>query len=137
VNQEEWGDSILCYNDPTNLPGDDIIDCSLYEPETILFVDWQEDRSYRTDAFGGNYPDINMNTTTLKLFFKQKRVEIEFGSSGSNASVSDDDSGIAGWNHLFTDNDIEQNTWMRVVVKSTQQPIFPLRAFSDIFYPVI
>lgn len=140
VNQEEWGDSILCSLTP--LEGSDeqnpeAIPCNLYEPETILFIDWQEDRSKRTDCFRGTTgdPNDNMNTTTLKLFFKQKRVEIEFGDSGSNASVSDDDSGIAGWNHLFTDNEIEENTWMRVVVKSTGEPVFPLRAFSDILYP--
>lgn len=130
VNQEEWGSPLLCY-DALLFPQS----CSLYEPETILFIDFQEDRSRRTDAFGGNYPDVNMNTTTLKLIFKQKRVELEFGPSGSNASVSDDDTGIAGWNHLFNDSDTEPDAWMRVVIKSTQNPIFPLRAFRDIFYP--
>jgi hypothetical protein len=138
VNQEEWGDSILCgYDDLTNTESDDRIDCTLYEPETILFIDFEEDRSRRTDAFGGNYSDINMNTTTLKLHFKQKRVEYEFGESGSDASVSDDDTGIAGWNHLFYDADSESGAWRRVVVKSTQTPIFQLRAFSDIMYPVL
>jgi hypothetical protein len=143
VNQEEWGQSILCsYEDITNTESDDRVDCTFYEPETILFIDFQEDRSKRTDAFGGNYSDINMNTTTLKLHFKQKRVE--FGASNSN-SVSDDDvagdddinPAIAGWNHLFNDSDSAASEWMRVVVKSTQEPIFRLRAFSDIMYPVL
>lgn len=138
VNQEEWGESILCnWNDITNSPSDDRIDCEYYEPETILFIDFQEDRSKRTDAFGGNIVDVNMNTTTLKLHFKQKRVEMEFGASGSDVSVSDDDTGIAGWNHLFYDSDTEPGAWRRVVVKADQTPIFKLRAFSDIMYPVL
>lgn len=138
VNQEEWGRSIICprYDGTVEPPGSTYIYDYLHEPETILFVDWQEDRSNRTDAFGDNLNAYNMNTTTLKLIFKQKRVELNLGPDNSQSvSASDDDTGIAGWNHMFTDNDIEVGAWRRVVVKSTQQPIFPLRAFSDILYP--
>ena len=132
VNAEEWGDVLRCSQEPTE---SDSVSCELYEPETILFVDWEEDRSKRTDAFDGNNDNVNMNTTTLKLHFKQKRVEMEFGASGSDVSVSDDDTGIAGWNHLWYDSDSEPGAWRRVVVKASQAPIFKTRAFSDIFYP--
>jgi hypothetical protein len=131
VNESAWGGLLFC--DYVAGTGDG---CSQYEPETILFVDWQEDRSKRTDAFGGmriGDQDDNRNTTTLKLFFKQKRI---FEAANTTNSRSDDDvDRVYGWNHLFLDRETGDDVWMRVLIETTGLPLFPLRAFSDIMYP--
>jgi hypothetical protein len=136
VNEQAWGDPLFCDYvglDGSGNPGEG---CSNYEPETILFVDWQEDRSKRTDAFGGmrigdQYD--NRNTTTLKLFFKQKRI---FEAANTTNSRSDDNvDRVYGWNHLFLDRETGDDVWMRVLIETTGLPLFPLRAFSDIMYP--
>ncbi len=137
VNDLAWGDVLSC--DRTPPEGSTSCPCTQYEPETILFVDWQEDRSKRTDAFGGmaNAVESNMNTTTLKLNFKQKRIEKPTTASYSDSDDCPDENDVVyGWNHLFLDREGSGNdAWMRVIVESTGEPIFPLKSFSDIFYP--
>lgn len=87
-------------------PGAVSDDCS-YEPETVMFMDWQEERSQRTRAFGP------MDTTTLTLRFKQKRIAVDTGEDGSIDF-------ICGWNHLLCDRETSTNLgspWQRVKVK--------------------
>ena len=84
-----------------------------------------------------NAVESNMNTTTLKLNFKQKRIEKPTSASYSDSDDCPDENDIVyGWNHLFLDREGTGNdAWMRVIVESTGEPIFPLKSFSDIFYP--
>jgi len=143
VNDLPWGDMLSCdYVDPetpVNPYSDECSNdtrCKQYEPETILFVDWQEDRSQRTDGFGGmriGNPFDNRNTTTLKLNFKQKRIYVP--ANLTDAYTENDVCVIAGWNHLFLDREKGVDLWLRVLVAATGDPIFPLINFSDIFYP--
>jgi hypothetical protein len=112
-----------------------------------MFIDYQEDRSQRTDAFGGfsssgDFSAKNMNTTTLKLIFKQKRIEIPNSATYyDNNDCPDDNDEAYGWNHLFFDRNTEDDSpgeWMRVAVdNATEDPLFPLKNFVDIFYPVL
>jgi hypothetical protein len=143
VNDLAWGNVLFCDADPV---APTACGCGQYEPETIMFIDFQEDRSKRTDAFGGNYlnagsPTNNMNTTTLKLIFKQKRIEKPTSASYSDSDECPDDNDEAyGWNHLFLDREGPVDgtgQWMRVVVEATGDPLFELKSFSDIFYPVL
>jgi hypothetical protein len=144
VNDLAWGDVLQCDAAPV---APTACGCGQYEPETIMFIDYQEDRSRRTDAFGGNFlnsgdPANNMNTTTLKLIFKQKRIEIPNSETYSDSNGCPDDNDEAyGWNHLFFDRNTEDDSpgeWMRVAVdNATEDPLFPLKSFSDIFYPVL
>lgn len=145
VNDLAWGNVLNCDAAP-NAPT--ACGCGQYEPETILFVDFQEDRSKRTDAFGGNYlistdTANNMNTTTLKLVFKQKRVErpTPTASYSDSNDCPDENDEAYGWNHLMFDRDSDETfggEWMRVAVdNATEDPLFPTRSFSDIFYPVL
>jgi len=144
VNDLPWGDMLSCdYVDPetpVNPYSDECSNdtrCKQYEPETILFVDWQEDRSQRTDGFGGmriGNPFDNRNTTTLKLNFKQKRIYVP--ANLTDAYTENDVCVIAGWNHLFLDREKGVDLWLRVLVAATGDPIFPLINFSHIFYPV-
>ena len=136
VNDLAWGSVLQC----DRLPDEGSVSCGCheYEPETILFIDWQEDRSKRTDAFGGmsDSPEYNMNTTTLKLMFKQKRIEKDTTASYSDSDECPDENDIVyGWNHLFLDRETGLDEWMRVVVETTGQPIFPLKSFTNIMYP--
>jgi hypothetical protein len=145
VNDQSWGDVLQCDAAPTDSAA---CGCGQYEPETILFVDFQEDRSKRTDAFGGNYliasdTANNMNTTTLKLIFKQKRVErlTPTASYSDSDDCPDDNDEAYGWNHLMFDRDSDDTfgaEWMRVAVdNATEDPLFPIKNFVDIFYPVL
>lgn len=122
VNEEEFGDVLFC----DALSSSGAVGVEFYEPETIMFIDFQEDRAKRTDAFGGMRfadTDSNLNTTTLKLIFKQKRIDTEDGA--------------VGWNHLFRDTDIGTGSWARVQVESTGEDLFELKSFSDILYPTL
>jgi hypothetical protein len=145
VNDLAWGNVLQCDAAPV---APTACGCGQYEPETIMFIDYQEDRSKRTDAFGGNFlvagdPANNMNTTTLKLIFKQKRIErpTPTASYSDSDDCPDDNDEAYGWNHLFFDWNTEDDSpgeWMRVAVdNATEDPLFALRSFSDIFYPVL
>lgn len=143
VNDLAWGDVLFCDADPVEPTA---CGCGQYEPETIMFIDFQEDRAQRTDAFGGFTPTVdgfqspNMNTTTLKLIFKQKRIEKPTSASYSDSDECPDDNDEAyGWNHLFLDREgvADAGEWMRVIVEATGNPLFELKSFSDIFYPVL
>jgi len=143
VNDADWGSVLSCdYVNPDYTPNAyadacaEDIPCKEYEPETILFVDWQEDRSQRTDAFGGmrNIGQLdNRNTTTLKLNFKQKRIYIP--ANLTDAYTENDACVVAGWNHLFLDREKGLDVWLRVLVAATGDPIFPLKSFTNIFNP--
>lgn len=142
VNNALWGSILSCDNDSSYPPEDecdeDANGCRQYEPETILFIDWQEDRSQRTDAFGGIRnigQQDNRNTTTLKLNFKQKRVYVP--ADLTDAYTENDVCVIAGWNHLFLDRTNGPDVWKRVLVESTGDPIFTLKSFTDIFNPTL
>jgi hypothetical protein len=144
VNSAAWGDVLQCDAAPVN---EAACGCGQYEPETIMFIDYQEDRSKRTDSFGGNFlvagdPANNMNTTTLKLIFKQKRIEIPTSATYSDSDGCPDNNDEAyGWNHLFFDRNTEDDSpgeWMRVAVdNATEDPLFPVRSFNTIFYPLL
>jgi hypothetical protein len=144
VNDQAWGDVLQCDAAPEDSAA---CGCGQYEPETIMFIDYQEDRSKRTDAFGGNFlnagsPTNNMNTTTLKLIFKQKRIErpSPTASYSDTNPCPDNDDEAYGWNHLFLDREGPVDgtgDWMRVVVEATGEPLFELKNFVDIFYPVL
>jgi hypothetical protein len=144
VNSQSWGDVLQCDAEPEDYTA---CGCGQYEPETIMFIDYQEDRSQRTDAFGGfsssgDFSAKNMNTTTLKLIFKQKRIEIPNSATYyDNNDCPDDNDEAYGWNHLFFDRNTEDDSpgeWMRVAVdNATEDPLFPLKNFVDIFYPVL
>ena len=145
VNDLAWGNVLSCDAAPV---APTACGCGQYEPETIMFIDFQEDRSKRTDSFGGNLliagvPVNNMNTTTLKLIFKQKRIErpTPTASYSDSDECPDDNDEAYGWNHLFFDRNTEDNSpgeWMRVAIDNTaEDPLFALRSFSDIMYPVL
>lgn len=144
VNSVPFGDAFSCDAAAENPAA---CGCGQYEPETIMFIDFQEDRSQRTDAFGGfssssSFSAKNMNTTTLKLIFKQKRIEKLSSASGSYSDSDDcpDNNDEAyGWNHLFLDREGEADAgeWMRVIVEATGEPLFPLKSFNTIFYPLL
>jgi hypothetical protein len=140
VNDLHWGEVLFCDTAPVESVS---CGCAQYEPETIMFIDFQEDRSKRTDAFGGMFASnyLNMNTTTLKLFFKQKRIEkipTESGSYSDDDPCPDDNDEAYGWNHLFLDRTAEQGggQWSRVAIAGgNEDPVFPLKSFSNILYP--
>jgi len=138
VNSSAWGDVLFCDSPPENPAA---CGCGQYEPETILFVDFQEDRSKRTDGFGVSQT-WNMNTTTLKLFFKQKRIERPTPTASySDSDDCPDDNDLAyGWNHLFLDRTAADGggQWARVAISGgDEDPIFPLMSFNTILYPLI
>jgi len=138
VNDLPWGASLHCDADP-ELPG--ACGCGQYEPETILFVDYQEDRSQRTDCFGVSQ-EWNMNTTTLKLFFKQKQIERPTPTASySDSDDCPDDNDLAyGWNHLFLDRTTEEGggQWSRVAIAGgDEKPLFTLKSFDDIMVPYL
>lgn len=92
-----------------------------FEPETLMFLDWSEDLQSRTRGFH------RMNTTTLKLHFKQKRIERDDAAEA-----------IAGWNHLYLDQDgAGPSGWQRVIKKvmSVEQDLFQKADFDLIFNP--
>lgn len=128
VNNADWGGVLLC-DDEASESFAEGLHCQNYEAETILFLDWQEDRSLRTDAFGGLNTGMEMNTTTLKLFFKQKRVVDPFTQN------------IVGWNHLFLDRSDENpanDQWSRVKIDKgdgNEADLFTLKSFTDIMNP--
>jgi hypothetical protein len=140
VNSTAWGDFLFCDAAPDNPAA---CGCGKYEPETIMFVDFQEDRAKRTDCFGGMTQENtwNMNTTTLKLFFKQKRIERPTSESYSDSDDCPDDNDLAyGWNHLFLDRTAEEGggQWSRVAIAGgDEDPLFPLRSFNTIMYPIL
>lgn len=145
VNLAAWGDVLNCDAEPDNPAA---CGCGQYEPETILFIDFQEDRSKRTDAFGGfsgssagGFSAKNMNTTTLKLVFKQKRIDkpTPTASYSDSDDCPDDNDEAFGWNHLFYDRveDESPGEWMKVVVESTLEPIFRPISFNTILYPLL
>lgn len=128
VNSESF-DSVIHCTDEYDQPGmtdTGSEDCAQYEAETLLFVDFAEDRSKRTNCFGP------MDTTTMKLFFKHKRV----------VDSSDGDA-VKGWNHLWFDRGSDGTAgkmWERVAVDNdtvVNEPLFPLKSFSALMNPTI
>jgi hypothetical protein len=130
VNEELWGKFLSCEFETFSDSGSDSGSACDYEPETLLFVDYDEDRSKRTQGY------IGMNTTTLKLHFKQKRVIVTPAADPLPAEV-------VGWNHLFCDRgkgDTTFSEWQRVVVEiggGSQTDLFPIRPFANLLKPTL
>jgi hypothetical protein len=94
-------------------------DC-MFQRDTLLFIDWSEEKQFRTTAFR------KMNTTTLRLQFKQKRV------------FTGGDPEYVGWNHLFCDrftDSLNFPAWQEVEVKlgTGTQPLYVRKDFGTIF----
>lgn len=89
-------------------------DCQ-YEPETLLFVDYAEDKNRRTNMFGP------MDTTTLVLTFKHKRIATALNQ-------------VVGHNHLLYDKVMGagDDDWRRVKVQGGTD-MFPLKDFNKMF----
>ena len=100
-------------------------DCGQYVAETLLFVDFAEDRSKRTHAFGPN------DTTTIKIFLKHRWIEDESNDA------------IVGWNHLWFDRGPAAaggKIWERVAVSNGNnvlEDLFPTIDFSNLLNPTI
>lgn len=98
-----------------------------FEPETVLFVDWDEAKEFRTRGFR------MMDTTALRLVFKQKRIV--------NSVSLTDPVEIVGWNHLYldaSDSTPLKGSWRRVARKYDDIPLQPLyfqKNFNNMFDP--
>lgn len=97
-----------------------------FEAETVLFLDWDEIKEQRTRGFR------LMDTTTLRLNFKQKRI------INSAPDVSSPD--IVGHNHLYLDASADSTSeggWHRVVRKypGGNQPLYFGKNFNNMFDP--
>lgn len=109
VNDGVFGGSSLCDSVPS------------FEAETLLFIDFEEDRSKRTTGFAASLSD----TTTLKLHFKEKDI------------VEGNDH--FGWNHLFLDhskNSMVNSCWSRVNQNrggGYETDLFEVKSFASIF----
>lgn len=108
--------------------------CEFYPTETLLFVDYEEDFSRRTQGFGEAF----MNTTTLKLHFKVKHITVLADSGPGVGEVAAE----YGWNHMPFDHtgagaDIDR--WGRVKVRTgdTEKDLFEKADFTDIMNPPI
>lgn len=129
VNQESF-DSVIHCSDEYDLPGvtdTGAADCDQYEAETLLLVDFAEDRSKRTNCFGP------MDTTTIKIYLKHKRI----------VDTSDSDA-VKGWNHLWFDRGSGYGSvgkmWERVVVDNdtvADEDLFKLVSFSNLLNPTL
>jgi len=124
VNDEEFSllNSCLCLEANEEECGGSEPVCG-FEKDTLMFVDWSEERQFRTTAFR------KMNTTMLRLQFKQKRV------------YAGGDPEYVGWNHLFCDrftDSVEFPAWQEVEVKlgSGTQPLYIRKNFSSLFADV-
>jgi hypothetical protein len=98
-----------------------VVEACQFEAETVLFIDWSEDKQARTRGF------YKMDTTNLTLHFKQKRAP--FAANG-----------VAGWNHLYLDRSgsgaLAAEPWQRVVVErgdNSDEPLFKMKNFDNIF----
>ncbi len=108
--------------------------CQFYPAETLLFVDYEEDFSRRTQGFGEAF----MNTTTLKLHFKVKHITVLADSGPGAGEVAAE----YGWNHMPFDHtgagaDIDR--WGRVKVKTgdADKDLFEKADFTDIMNPPV
>jgi hypothetical protein len=135
VNSEEWGALLHSPGIQESSTG-----CELFPAETVLFVDFEEDRSRRTTGFGplpqvdldhntSFFDKPDMNTTTLKLNFKVKWVKQPEESEADY-----------GWNHYPVDHakaGIAAERWARVKMRvgDTLLDLFEQKSFSDILYP--
>ena len=153
VNHEEWGSILYCgrISDAESTTNDE---CQFFPPETLMFVDYEEDLSRRTYGFSNQYLGRDMNTTTLKLYFKFKKIpelvpeNIGNEQSGSSSAEGLDpdlvaDSGIFyGWNHMPTDHSTDGaavTRWMRVKqeVGGQEKDLFERVDFLNIMNPSI
>jgi hypothetical protein len=136
VNLEEWGAYLACQVDSQESESGEINLCQNFEPETVLFVDYEEDRSQRTTAFGPINQAVgtaDMNTTTLKLYFKEKTVLDPF------------DDKRYGWNHMFSDRSrpgTNVPVMMRVGIDKENgggatQNLYPTKDFTNILNPTL
>lgn len=120
VNDAAWGGLIFCMASGSS---SDDEGGNIFEPETLMFIDVEEDRSKRTTGFRGSA--WTMDTTTLKLHFKEK--DIFEGEEHY------------GWNHLFLDNSANGapagSLWTRVFKKNgnVESLLFTPMSFANIF----
>jgi hypothetical protein len=96
VNESAWGALLFCLEGQGSEA-----DGNIFEPETLMFINYEEDRSKRTTGFANSL----MDTTTIKLHFKEKDI-----LDGENHF---------GWNHLYLDHGKAsaapiQSAWARV-----------------------
>ena len=115
INADAWGDPIFC-----GLGSGSDTTCEPYPAETVMFIDFEEDRSKRTNGF------IEMDTTTLKLHLKCRLIR-------EGASTF-------GWNHLFCDKSGVGgvgSVWEKVKknLAGVKTDLFETIAFSDLMYP--
>jgi hypothetical protein len=122
VNNAVWND-LNCGNEK-GFPGSASTEnlCEGFYPETLLFIDWDEDFSSRTRSFGP------MDTTSIRLFFKEKSVPV----AGLGDPVTGD---TAGWNHLIMDRSQSPGVthWNRVKIDptgSSETDLFPPVSFT-------
>lgn len=96
--------------------------CS-YEKDTVLFVNWEEQKEDRTTSFR------MMNTTSVRMTFKQKRIVIDWPTTT--------ESDVVGWNHLFCDqiSDGASAAWKEVQYSEygSYRPLFKRQDFNKIF----
>ena len=115
VNDAAFGETMFCSFEGS------AGDASIFAAETLMFIDCEEDRSKRTTGFAASL----MDTTTLKLHFKQKDIV-----EGVNHY---------GWNHLFLDhskNIAATSCWARVKQSQgggTEVDLFTQKDFTNIF----
>lgn len=99
-----------------------------YKAETLLFVDWKEQESDRTNAYG------KMNTTTLVLHFKHRFIPTLLSEDGKQIVK------FAGWNHLICDRanptggGDSESVWQRVGVSvgANTEDLFKRKSFEKI-----
>ena len=109
----------MCFSQESTGCSDPSGDCG-FERDTVLFVNWTEELQFRTKAFR------KMNTTTLRLHFKQKPVYV-----GGTPEY-------AGWNHLFCDRvagDVNVSPWqeVEVAVSAGSEPLYKREEFNTMF----
>ena len=122
VNQAIFGDFLDC--ESFSESSGSAATCNEYEPETLLFVDWEEIEQYRTTSFR------LMDSTALRIRLKQKRV------------VDPVDSAVKGWNHLYSDRtrgDTPTGKWMRVKQQGVgaATDLFKIQSWANLLNPTL
>lgn len=134
VNNGVFGAIFYCGEQSGSVSGSSPGGCQFYPAETLLFVDYEEDFSRRTQGFGETF----MNTTTLKLHFKVKHITVLADSGPGVGEVSAE----YGWNHMpfdHTGNGADIDRWGRVKVKTgdADKDLFEKADFTDILNPPV
>jgi hypothetical protein len=150
VNHLEWGSLFYCGGTDDGSPATDET-CTFFPPETLMFVDYEEDLSRRTHGFSNKYFSRDMNTTTLKLYFKAKKIPnldpASVGTDDPGSSDASPDTTLSaidyyGWNHMPADHSNDGaavERWMRVkqVVGGEEKDLFERVDFTNLMNPAI